>query len=370
MNNKKKPQNESLPKISLFVESLQNSYGTERAVVSLANALSQLGFKVRIISVFKQSKSCKFDIHKDVSQIDMGIVSENKYLAYLLLIAKLILRKRYYSDSLNISSLLYISISLWISGVKAIAWEHVFSGYVNKFRSIIRNLVYRRLKYVVTTTISDRNYYRSKGINSAFIKNIVDTGEEDFIPTIAYSNQFLFVGRLEPEKGIEELVRILGAFYRQLGADINDHKTVVIGNGTMLQSLRSSVAALGLESRVHIVGEHVDPKSYYMKADAILCTSHSEGFGLAIVEGMQYGVPTVSFDIPAGPREIISHGNNGYLVPARNVDEYVVTLHQIYLDHNNYLQIRKNALNTSQAYRPEFVVNEWREIINDAHRVA
>ena len=58
---------------------------------------------------------------------------------------------------------------------------------------------------------------------------------------------------------------------------------------------------------------------YHAKASCQVLTSHYEGFPLALVEACANGVPMVSFDGPSGPRDAITHGENGFIAPQYDV---------------------------------------------------
>ncbi len=62
----------------------------------------------------------------------------------------------------------------------------------------------------------------------------------------------------------------------------------------------------------------------YLNHDIFLISSRYEGFGLVTLEAMECGLPVIGFDIPAN-KELITNGNNGFLVPCYNVLEYAKT---------------------------------------------
>lgn len=64
----------------------------------------------------------------------------------------------------------------------------------------------------------------------------------------------------------------------------------------------------------------------YAKAAIFAIPSHSEGFPNALCEAMAAGLPSVSFDFVAGPRDLIVHGENGYLIEDGNVAEMAKTI--------------------------------------------
>lgn len=70
-----------------------------------------------------------------------------------------------------------------------------------------------------------------------------------------------------------------------------------------------------IADRVFMPGFATDPSPYYSQADLFVLSSTGEGFGNVIAEALAAGTPVVSTDCPSGPREILSDGKFGRLVP-------------------------------------------------------
>lgn len=86
-----------------------------------------------------------------------------------------------------------------------------------------------------------------------------------------------------------------------------------------LASLRQLISELKLEDRVHHFGWLDDIAQLYCALDIFVSASHSESFGLAIVEAMACGTPVVA-TATDGAREIIDDGKVGRLVPIGEID--------------------------------------------------
>jgi glycosyltransferase involved in cell wall biosynthesis len=109
---------------------------------------------------------------------------------------------------------------------------------------------------------------------------------------------FLYVGTLEPRKGLESL---LDAF-AQLGA--TDAHLVIAGKrGWMFEALDAKVAALDLASRVTFTGfvPDEDLPALISGAIAFVYPSVYEGFGLPVLEAMQCGTPVITSDVSSLP---------------------------------------------------------------------
>lgn len=118
------------------------------------------------------------------------------------------------------------------------------------------------------------------------------------------------VGRLEPQKDFATLIRALGHLRAQRRC-----RLLILGEGSERAGLQALAAELGLSDCVDMPGFVANPYAYVARSDVFVLSSRWEGFGNVIVEAMALGVPVVSTDCPAGPREILDGGRLGRLVP-------------------------------------------------------
>ncbi len=142
----------------------------------------------------------------------------------------------------------------------------------------------------------------------------------------------LFVGRIQPLKGVGVAVRALAA----LADDHPDARLVVVGGpsgpegGSEVERLVALVAELGLTERVVFVPPrpHELLSTYYRAADVCLVPSRSESFGLVALEAAACGTPVVASDV-GGLRSLVDHGRTGYLVEDPTPDAFAAWVRQI-----------------------------------------
>ena len=119
-------------------------------------------------------------------------------------------------------------------------------------------------------------------------------------------------GRLVRAKRYDRLIRA----FATVAAAHPDWRLRICGRGPERSALQALVAELELDEHVLLVGPVRDIEAELEAASIFALSSRVEGLPLALLEAMAKGLAVVSFDSPAGPREVIEHGVDGLLVPA------------------------------------------------------
>ncbi len=93
-----------------------------------------------------------------------------------------------------------------------------------------------------------------------------------------------------------------------------DGRLFILGQGEDKIKIKKLIKGLGLEEKVLIKDFQKNPYKYFYNSSVFIVSSQREGFSNVIVEAMACGLPVISTQC-AGPKEIITDGENGILVP-------------------------------------------------------
>lgn len=132
------------------------------------------------------------------------------------------------------------------------------------------------------------------------------------------------VSRLEPGKGFNFFPAIIEEVVR----DYPHVKFIVVGDGSMREALRSEVQEKSLEDHVSFAGFREDVARIIATFDVAIFTSLLEGLPRTVVQYALLGIPIVAFEV-GGIREVVRHGENGFIVKEHNVAEFAKMISSI-----------------------------------------
>ncbi|MGH1833343.1 glycosyltransferase [Enterococcus gilvus] len=120
---------------------------------------------------------------------------------------------------------------------------------------------------------------------------------------------------------------------------------------------------LSLADVVKFRGYFVNLDNEYKKMHVLLLTSKYEGFCLALLEGISYGIPAVSYDINYGPKEMIDSGNSGYLAKNGSIEDLANKVIKVLDDPYEYELLSEQAYKKSNEFSEDAIRRKWEEIL-------
>jgi glycosyltransferase involved in cell wall biosynthesis len=154
----------------------------------------------------------------------------------------------------------------------------------------------------------------------------------------------IFVGRLEPEKGLDVLL--------QASAQVSArHTLVLVGTGSLERRLRRLAAALGTEPRVRFAGRvsQDDLPAYLALSDLLVLPSVTtrrvrEAWGLVANEAMNCGLPVIATDaVGAAAGGLVVDGETGLVVPERDSAALASALDRLVRDKELRVMLGRQA---------------------------
>ena len=181
----------------------------------------------------------------------------------------------------------------------------------------------------------------------------------DNLPNAQLENlrkEIVSVGRLSEEKNQQLLIDAYELFH----SVHPEYKLKIYGSGPLEEKLQNSIQAKNLTNVVEIVKGKRNISELINGAELFVLPSNTEGMPNALIEAMSMGILSISTDCPIyGPRMLVKHGENGYLVPIKDKDALYKQM--CYAIENKYQAqvIRKNALLIRERLRSQIIAEKW-----------
>lgn len=187
--------------------------------------------------------------------------------------------------------------------------------------------------------------YRGEGKISRIVPNGVDLS---LVPqkTANVPRAVISVGTLKARKCMD---RTLEAFAR-LAGEYPDATLTIVGIGEMEAQLKARIAELALEERVTMTGglPHEEVIVRMAQSDLFVLPSWGEGYGIVYIEAMAAGCIAVGAK-GEGIEDTIVDGENGFLVPAGDIDETERVMRAVFGNRQAYASLREKGRQDARA---------------------
>jgi len=197
-----------------------------------------------------------------------------------------------------------------------------------------------------------------------------DEGIEGF--TFESHKRYLItVGRLIPLKRFGDVLEAMS----QLDSDI---ELILLGDGSERKNLEDQTKLLGLEKRIHFMGQVQNPFKYIKKSDIFISSSSVEGFPNVLLESMLCKTAIVSSDCLSGPREILAPKSNhakrlqsgmelsefGILYGVGDVVGLVKGVRTLLGDEQLRHSYEEKAFDRAKDFSVDTIVSEYKKVLN------
>jgi GalNAc-alpha-(1->4)-GalNAc-alpha-(1->3)-diNAcBac-PP-undecaprenol alpha-1,4-N-acetyl-D-galactosaminyltransferase len=362
-------------RITLVIHCLQSG-GAERVMTTIANYWAAKGEDVTLITWVEPSRIPAYPLHPQINLRQIGIASNSTYrwqglISGLKRIPKLrqAIQASHpdiiisFMNTVNVTTL----IARWGLNTPIIVSDHIYPGFedANKIWHALMKITYKWADRITVLTDNALPFYPAKsGYRAVVMPNpvLAPQIEDPHPPNLLPPHSLLAIGRLHPQKGFDLLLQA----FAQVRQHYPQWQLTILGEGTMRRELEDLRNELGLDRWVHLPGRVPNVNDYLAQADLYVMSSRFEGFPMALCEAMAIGTPVLSTDCLSGPREIITNGVNGVLVPPHDVDALATGIIETISNPELIAQIAHNAPQIIDRFGLDRVMEMWADLIKES----
>jgi glycosyltransferase involved in cell wall biosynthesis len=367
-------------KILFFIHSMRSG-GAERVTATLANYWATLGYEVTILTLVPE-KFDFYELHPGIQRISRDLASEggsaftgiwNNLRRIRALRSVLIQVKPDVAVAMmNRANVLLAFAANGLAGLVAIGSEHTNPALVEPGRMwrFLQRWSYGKLAAVTALTEESKIWLQSntRAHRVVVIPNGIEWPLPVQAPILAPESVdmkgrqvLLAVGRLDIVKGFDHLIEA----FATLSGSFPDWILVILGEGPQRKRLEEQISQRRLNRQAFLPGVAGNIAEWYSCADLYVSTSRFEGFGNTLVEALAHALPVVSFDCDTGPRHIIRHGTDGFLVPTGDLSALTSALATLMKDTAMRHAFARRAVEARERFSVSRVAGMWTALFAD-----
>lgn len=389
-------------KIRFLIANAYATGGTIRTTINMANALAGRGHKVEIASVHKNRNEPAFKIDPRVRLRPLvdrskgGVEASEarrsprgrlarvarryaeqqrsrvihpqdfRYSGFTMWSDIAILRYlRSIDDGVLIGTRagLNLAIARWAKpSVVRVGQEHLHLGlYKGDLREAIEKS-YPRLDAYATLTSDDAEGYRELlggDMKLVTIPNAVPAIKD--VRSSCDNKVVIAAGRLTRQKGFDRMI----AAYAPVAVKHPEWQLRIFGSGLLRDELQAQIDAAGLGDHIKLMGFTKALADEMAASSIYLMTSRFEGFPMVLLEAMKCGLPVVSYDLKNGPRDLITQGVDGVVVPNRDPQALAAAVIELIEDDSRRKAMGAAAVEKARAYDIPSIAAQWESLFEE-----
>lgn len=217
----------------------------------------------------------------------------------------------------------------------------------------------KKVQMVVSLTEGDASEWRKFSNHVCVIPNVVHLNEGDTYSDCT-AKSVIFVGRFSKQKDVGSLLAIWALVHRR-HPDWSLH--VYGGYGEAKDKLLAEIKQMDVNIQVHEPISDIIEK--YKENSFLLMTSFYEPFGLVLPEAMSCGLPVIAFDCPYGPANIITVGQDGFLIKNRDINAFADKVCLLIENPELRKTMGRAGVKSSRRYSSSHVMPQWKRLFNE-----
>ena len=371
-------------KIAYCIDTITALGGMERVTIAKANALADITGNQVFIIVVANNGTPVLSINPKINIINLNVnygedFGKNRFHAYQILLKKRKEHKYKLLESINkikpeiiistLQSEKYFIKTLKFNYQPTIIMEiHFCTNHrLIDARTPLRKLTAKsgffltnqwnmsRIDQIVLLTNEDRELNWKKNNNKVCVIPNPITSESPYPPSTCTEKRVIAAGRLTYQKNFQSLITI----WKQVTEKHPDWILEIYGEGEEKNNLKNLITKLNLEGHVFLKGKTSDIFRAMSNSSIFILSSIYEGFGLVITEAMSCGLPVVSYACPCGPKDIITDGKDGYLIPCYNEEILTQKICHLIENEKERKDMGLNAIKKSRKFQTDIITQQW-----------
>ncbi len=349
--------------------------GVERVTFHLGSELVRLGHKVAVVTLNTRSAQ-PYEILDGMHiyrarpiELTQALRTQSVISLEILGLIRRVFRKEA-ADILHAHNLFFfttIAACLTKRQLRTRLVTTVHVGSVSQLQGLVRFIaalyekslgrwILDQSDHVVAVSGAVEQYVRNLGIPSAkicVVPNAVDL--EEFTPAALERKvgrvQVAFIGRLIANKGPQYLLEAAP----QILHKFPNVQFLFVGEGPMRRQLKYRATELGVDKNTRFLGTVSKVSEFLRNCDVLVRPSLTDGMPLTVLEAMACGIPNVASRVGGTP-EILQHGQTGYLVEPKEVEQLSFYISRLVEDRHLRSSMGKAARSSVEKF------SNWSEV--------
>jgi len=345
--------------------------GTQRVVMTLANAWHETGTTVAIVTL-SAPESDFFRPHSGIPRHAIGQTGESGSVLQAMLsnIRRIFALRRILKDMGSTTVVAFIGSTnvLTVIAALGLATRVVISERNDPGKQPVGLAwrVLRRLFYPMADLVTANSHAAME-----YLKRFVPIRKLALVP-----NPVVFENRTTAADIPETTILTVASFSHQKAHDIllqafakisnaaSEWRLVLIGEGKSEAELRTLADQLGIGPRIDWLGKVPDPYPYYRAAGIFTLPSRFEGTANVVLEAMSCGTPVVVTDSSSGPSQLVENDASGLVVPVDDVSSLASALLELINDPSKRRRLASEGLNRVRSCSVENVLVIWNDLLD------
>lgn len=341
---------------------LSRGGGTEKITGIIANELvKEKDLDIFAVDVSNKSGSLYYPINKEIhiAHLSDGSLAKKQRELFNFL------RKNSIDIVVNVDIMLiiYSYIPARLNRISIVSWEqfNYYNDIGSKNTQGIRQFCLKHSDYYINLTEADMNTFKANFRITrpiTYIYNPAVGKETSDNKYNAHSKTLITAGNFYKSKGYDYCIQAGNIIFEKHP----DWKWMLCGDGIEFENIKKLADESKWKNNFIFTGRVLDLEKRMEAAAIYVSCSLSEGFGLVLIEAQQSHLPIVAFDVPFGPREIISNNINGFLVDILDAEEIAREIIFLIEHEDERVRFSQNSTILHNKFSLGTIISQWKKI--------